>query len=84
MLPKETKEVSRLREIFGYYTNQCLHEAKRVNKYNFDVLREHYSNMCQAKCQHLNESLVIWADFLAHFASYKIKEDPTEKRRESV
>ena len=67
MLQKETKDLELQREELSFYSNQCLDETRRVGKDNGKLLIDHFIQMSQTQCSYINQTHVMWADFLSHF-----------------
>ena len=67
MLQKETRDLELQREELSFYSNQCLDETRRVGKDNGKLLIDHFIQMSQTQCSYINQTHVMWADFLSHF-----------------
>ena len=67
MLQNETKEDEKLRQEQCYLSNQCLAETRRIGADNGKQLIDHFIQMSQTQCSYINQTHVMWADFLSHF-----------------
>ena len=67
MLQKETADLEAHREELAFFTNQCLEETRRVGRENGKLLIDHFIQMSQTQCSYINQTHVMWADFLSHF-----------------
>lgn len=74
MLPRETYEWENRREELCFLTNQCLTEVQRLAQDNGKQLRQHFRDMSQLMCNHINQNHVMWADFQAHFSELATSE----------
>ena len=57
MLPKETQEVEKLKNIYAYYNNQLHEEFDRVMKYNARVESTHFGEMAST----LDQKLIVFS-----------------------
>jgi len=67
MLQKDSKELELQREVLSYYTNQCLEETRRIGRDDGKLLIDHFIQMSNTQCSYINQTHVMWADFLSHF-----------------
>ena len=67
MLQKDSAELEAKREELAFYSNQCLGETRRIGNDNGKILIDNFIQMSQAECSYINQTHVMWADFLSHF-----------------
>lgn len=51
----------------SFLSNQCLEETRRIGRDNGKLLIDHFIQMSQTQCSYINQTHVMWADFLSHF-----------------
>ena len=68
MLTEETRQLEEMRQELSFYTNQCLHEARRISADNAEIFRDHFVTQSSLQVTYINQFHAVWADFMSHFA----------------
>lgn len=74
MLQEDSRKLEIEREELSFYSNACLYEMRRVGNDNGKLLIDHFIQMSQTQCSYINNTHVMWADFLSHFQD-ELRED---------
>lgn len=59
MLPKETKESTRLATIYGFTLKKLIEENKRILKKNFEIVNQHFSKVKQTNAEQAQQVNII-------------------------
>ena len=54
----------------AFYTNQCLEETRRIGRDDGKLLIDHFIQMSQTQCSYINQTHVLFADFLSRFQDH--------------
>jgi hypothetical protein len=71
MLPNETKVLNEQKLLLNYLNNTLENEIRRVLKYNFKDLKNHFLRIAQQECQILTNNQICWSDFIVHYTDEK-------------
>jgi len=67
MLPVQTQNLNDQKLLLNYLNNTLESEIRRVLKYNFKDLKNHFLRIAQQQCQILTNTQICWSDFIVHY-----------------
>ena len=74
MLPKETKKMNQVKNLYGFYVNSVINEYERFRNSNGKTHKESITNFIKSLNEALNEFNVNLCDYMTYFVELKDEE----------